>query len=88
LQMDNHKSLIATFESLGQFECQENNLQISGNLESGTHVASISITSDGTVVPNSEIQFVAGQFVQLDPNFGVDQNGVLTISIEACNEQE
>ncbi len=61
-----------------------NNLSVSGLQEISTYRAGETIISDASVVQNGNMQFYAGQSVDLLPGFSVDSTALFSAQIDSC----
>ena len=61
----------------------ETNETYSGNIADGVYQTSNMITSDGTVVTNSNVEFYS-ETIQLDPNFNIEQGATFTADYNPC----
>jgi len=55
-----------------------------GTVPAGVHSAKISIYSDGTVLPGSDVSFKAGSDITLDAGFSVQAQAGFSAEIEGC----
>jgi len=72
-----------------QFEpvCVED-LNLTDNISQDTYSAANYINTDGTISKDEEVQLRAGDFIQLNPGFKMENNTFLDIKLEACSEEE
>jgi len=62
-----------------------NNLFFTGNVTNNTYYASQSITSDGNISSGGDVDFRAGQCIELKNNFTVQPNANFSAEINSCN---
>ena len=61
------------------------NVYLSGHLTSGDYGSGISLQSNGTILSGAIVDLSAGYWIELSPDFVVNQGSELTIQITGCN---
>jgi len=66
------------------YDCEDEG-QVNGqSIETGVYHFDKNLFSNGTIIPNQDVEFKAGKAVQLDEGFEIKSNSILEIEIEDC----
>tara|TARA_B100000497_G_C7650218_1_gene391139 strand:- start:147 stop:1082 length:936 start_codon:yes stop_codon:yes gene_type:complete len=79
-----HMQIKAIFTQEALLNCQDEELNPSGNIASSDYVANSTITSSGTVANGSNILFQAGNSIELLNGFHVESGGIFSARIKGC----
>lgn len=73
-------------DNINFLNCTRENLNLNySNLASNDYKASMSINSNGTIINNSLVKFLAGEFIDLNEEFHVEIGSEFLAQIEDCN---